>query len=98
MRTLAIIENGIVTNIIVIPEGEAGNTEIKARKGVEVTGLNIGMGWKYDGKNFIEPEPTPEFIEAKAKAAEQQALKDSANAKLLALGLSPQEIAAITGN
>ena len=32
-----------------------------------------------------------------AAQAEQQALKDSANAKLLALGLSPEEIAAITG-
>ena len=39
--------------------------------------------------------------EAEAKQAaqtEQQALKDSANAKLLALGLSPEEVAAITGN
>ena len=33
-----------------------------------------------------------------AAQAEQQALKDSANSKLLALGLSPEEIAAITGN
>jgi hypothetical protein len=33
-----------------------------------------------------------------AAQAEQQALKDSANAKLLALGLSPEEVAAITGN
>lgn len=32
-----------------------------------------------------------------AAQAEQQALKDSANAKLLALGLSPEEVAAITG-
>jgi hypothetical protein len=29
---------------------------------------------------------------------EKQALKESANAKLLALGLSPEEVAAITGN
>jgi len=33
-----------------------------------------------------------------AAQAEQQALKDSANSKLLALGLSPEEVAAITGN
>ena len=32
-----------------------------------------------------------------AAQAEQQALKDSANSKLLALGLSPEEVAAITG-
>jgi len=32
-----------------------------------------------------------------AAQADQQALKDSANAKLLALGLSPEEVAAITG-
>lgn len=32
-----------------------------------------------------------------AAQAEQQALKDSANAKLLALGLSLEEVAAITG-
>lgn len=32
-----------------------------------------------------------------AAQAEAQALRDSANAKLLALGLSPEEVAAITG-
>jgi hypothetical protein len=39
-----------------------------------------------------------ELQAAEAAQAEQQALKDSANAKLLALGLSPEEVAAITGN
>jgi hypothetical protein len=37
-----------------------------------------------------------EEAEKQAKA-EKQALKDSANAKLAALGLTPEEIAAITG-
>jgi Fe2+ transport system protein FeoA len=38
-----------------------------------------------------------EAILRRQAQAEKQALKDSANAKLAALGLTPDEIAAITG-
>jgi len=97
MRKLAIIENGLVTNTIVIADGEDGDAEIQARNGIEITGLLVSKGWGYDGKNFIEPEPTPEEIEARAKAEEKQAKLESAKAKLTALGLDEAEVQAILG-
>jgi len=97
MRKLAIIENGIVQNTIVIPDGKEGDKEIQARSGVEITGTKVGIGWSYDGENFIEPEPTPDELEARAKAEEKQAKLESAKAKLTALGLDEAEVQAILG-
>jgi hypothetical protein len=97
MRNLAIIENGLVQNIIVIPDGKNGDKEIESRSGIEVTGTKVGIGWSYDGENFIEPEPTPEQLEARAKAEEKQAKLESAKAKLTALGLDEAEVQAILG-
>lgn len=97
MRKLAIIENGFVQNIIVIPNGKEGNKEIQARNGVEITDTNVGIGWSYDGQNFIEPEPTPEQLAAKAEHEEKQAKLESAKAKLAALGLDEAEVNAILG-
>jgi len=97
LRNIAIIENGLVKNIIVIPEGKDGDKEIQARSGIEITGTKVGIGWSYDGENFIEPEPTPEQLEARAKAEEKQAKLESAKAKLTALGLDEAEVQAILG-
>ena len=97
MRKLAIIENGIVANTIVIPDGKNGDKEIQARSGVEVTGTDVKIGWSYNGENFIEPEPTPEQIEAKAAYEAKLAKLESARTKLAALGLDEDEIAAIVG-
>jgi len=97
MRNLAIIENGIVTNTIVIADGKDGDKEITARNGVEITGLKVGKGWGYDGEKFIEPEPTREQLEAKAQAKEAKAKLESAKAKLSALGLDEAEVNAILG-
>jgi hypothetical protein len=98
MRNLAIIENGIVINAIAIADGADGDKEIAIRGGVELGESGAGIGWSYDGNSFIKPEPTAEELEAQKVYAEQQALKDSANSKLAALGLTPEEIAAITGD
>jgi len=51
-----------------------------------------------NAKELAQYEADLEAQEAyQAAQAEQQALKDSANSKLAALGLTPEEIAAITG-
>tara|TARA_R110000822_G_C15221706_1_gene484309 strand:- start:93 stop:386 length:294 start_codon:yes stop_codon:yes gene_type:complete len=96
MRIMAEVQNKIVTNILVIPKGADGDKELQTRNGVEVGESGAGIGWGYDGKNFFEPEPTAEQIEARKAQAAKQTLRDSANAKLAALGLTPEEIAAIT--
>jgi hypothetical protein len=60
MRTFAVIENGIVTNIIVGVEDEV--VAANPTKYVEYTAENpAGIGWTYDGTNFISPivEETP---------------------------------------
>jgi len=97
MRKLAIIENGLVVNTIVIAEGKDGDKEIQARNGIEVTGKKVGIGWSYDGENFFEPTPTPEEVEQIAKAKEELAKLESAKAKLAALGLDEAEVQAILG-
>ena len=56
MKTFAVIENGVVVNIIVgvEPEVVAANPTLY----VEYTVANpAGIGWTYDGVNFINPNP-----------------------------------------
>lgn len=95
---MAIIKDGIVENTIVIPEGKIGDKEISTRTGVEITGTQVKIGWAYDGQNFLEPEPTAEQLEARAEQEAKKAARQSALDKLAALGLTPEEISAITGS
>ena len=54
MKTFAVIENGIVTNVIVGVEDEV--VAANPKKYVDYTDLKpAGIGWTYDGTNFIEP-------------------------------------------
>jgi hypothetical protein len=57
---------------------------------------------EFSAKEIIEVENNQQEQAAREQAqleaeAQKQALKDSANSKLAALGLTPDEIAAITG-
>jgi hypothetical protein len=56
MRTFAVIENGIVVNVIVGVEDEvvAANPTLYVEY---TTDKPAGIGWTYDGKNFIDPTP-----------------------------------------
>ena len=55
MKTFAVIENGIVINIIVGVEPEV--VAANPTKYVEYTDENpAGIGWTYDGTNFVKPE------------------------------------------
>ncbi len=56
----AIIENGIVTNIIVERDDEENP------QGIPVDGLSVGVGDVYDGVNFSKPQPSAEQIKAAA--------------------------------
>ena len=56
MKTFAVIENGIVVNIIVGVEPEV----VKANPTIYVeytTDAPAAIGWTYDGKKFIDPNP-----------------------------------------
>lgn len=46
----AIIENGVVINVVV------ADAELAAQNGW-IACLDAGPGWKYDGTNFTEPDP-----------------------------------------
>jgi len=97
MRKIAIIENGLVSNTAVIPNGKAGDNEIKIRKAVEISGTQVAIGWGYDGTSFIEPDPTPEQLEQISKHSDNEAKKLSGRNKLLALGLTEAEVTALVG-
>lgn len=62
MKTGAVIEAGKVTNVIVLPADAKERAEIAALVGaVEIPdGTAAGIGWDYDGKEFVDNRPTPE--------------------------------------
>lgn len=95
MRNVAIIENGIVSNVIVVANGSDGDREIELRNGIEITNTGVEIGWGYDGNSFIEPMLTPEQLQDLAAIEERQQKIDSAKAKLATLGLDEAEIDAI---
>jgi hypothetical protein len=57
MANFAIIENDIVTNVIVADSQEIAQ-EVTGKTCIEYTEKNpAGIGWSYDGKTFIPPKP-----------------------------------------
>jgi hypothetical protein len=57
MFTYAIIENNIVTNVIVADTLEIAQ-EVTGKTCVEYNEDNpAGIGWTYDGEKFVAPEP-----------------------------------------
>lgn len=52
------IENGIVTNIIVCQSIEWAISHLGGEWLPVYDGNPCGIGWAYDGENFIPPEPT----------------------------------------
>jgi hypothetical protein len=60
----AIIENGLVNNVVL------ADAEFAAEQGW-IECLNAGPGWKYEGATFIEPDPVPEPELAPAPTKEQ---------------------------
>jgi hypothetical protein len=57
MNTFAVIEDNKVINIIVADTKEIAE-QVTGQTCVEYTEENpVGIGYTYDGENFIEPEP-----------------------------------------
>jgi hypothetical protein len=75
----AIIENGLVTNVVL------ADADLASQSGwIECP--NAGPGWKYDGTTFTEPDPVPEPEPAPAPTKEQLAAELAAlTAKIQAL-------------
>lgn len=61
----AIIENGIVTNVVI------ASAEIAAQNGW-INCPQAGPGWKYDNGQFVEPDPV--VIEAPPALTKEQLL------------------------
>jgi hypothetical protein len=78
------IENGVITNIVIADAtfaAEHGLVEFPAYFGDKA----VGIGWKYDGTNFTEPDPV--VIEAAPAPTKEQLMAELAalTAKIQAL-------------
>jgi len=96
-RVAAIIENGIIKNIITIKEGEQGDSEIQLRNAIEITGSNPGIGWTYSDGKFIEPTKTQEQLDAEDEQLARAEARSAAEAKLIELGLTTEDLKALLG-
>jgi acyl dehydratase len=96
-RVAAIIENGVVTNIIEIGEGKAGDSELELRNAIDITGLETGMGWTYQDGKFTKPPKTQEQLDAEVEQLAKAESRSAAEAKLLALGLTTEDLKALLG-
>jgi hypothetical protein len=55
MTTFALIKNGTVVNTIVVDLQHFEALSVDADSIIEIDGLPVGVGWIYDGENFISP-------------------------------------------
>ena len=95
MRSVAVIENNKVVNVVVVADGKKGDEEISRLKGIDITGRHIGPGWSYLDGEFHAPEPSAEELEQIEAMKQRQLNIESAKSKLAALGLSDDEISAL---
>ena len=65
MSNYAVIENGKVVNIVV------SEPEYAAQQGWVALPENAGIGWDFDGTNFIDNRPAPEVIAPPAPTKEE---------------------------
>jgi len=85
MNYLIIKDNTVINTVVW--DGESDWTAPEGTT-VQIAPAGVGIGWTKSGSNWIAPEPpapTPE-----------DPVKVSARAKLAALGLTEEEIAALT--
>lgn len=60
MATYAIVENNLVTNVIIADTVEIAE-QVTGKTCIEYNESNpAGIGWTYDGKKFIAPQPEGE--------------------------------------
>jgi hypothetical protein len=61
-RCAAKVDDGVVTDVLVVADGAQGDATIAALGLVEQPGVLPGIGWAWDGEAFIEPEPQPDPV------------------------------------
>ena len=60
MATYAVVENNLVTNVIVVDTVEIAQ-EVTGKTCIEYNESNpAGIGWTYDGEKFVAPQPEGE--------------------------------------
>ena len=96
-RVAAVIKNGLVENIIEIATGKAGDSEINLRNAIEITGLDVSIGWSYDNEDFTPPPKTQDQLDYEIMQTEKAEALLAAEAKLLALGLTTDDLKALLG-
>jgi len=52
------VENGIVTDVLVVADGAEGDEAVEAFGLVEQPGVRPGLGWTWDGSQFTPPADT----------------------------------------
>ena len=57
---IALIESGMVVNVIVCDMENCSLYESDFDHVIDITGQEVGIGWEYDGTDFIAPPPPPE--------------------------------------
>lgn len=87
MNTYLVIKDNTVINTV-LWDGESDWTPPEGTT-VELAPAGVGIGWTKSGSDWIAPEPAP--------APTPDPNKVSARAKLAALGLTEEEIAALVG-
>lgn len=93
MKIAAIINSGIVSNVIVVEDGEKGETTLTQLNAVEITDLDVRIGDLYDGKTFTRVKTEQEIEAEKAYVelvARRKAIADR-------LGLSEEDISDLFG-
>ena len=96
-RVAAIIKNGLVENVISIADGDKGSAEIELRGIPEVTETGVGIGWTYKDGKFIEPPKTQQQLDAESNQLAKAEARSTAEAKLVALGLTVEDLKALLG-
>jgi hypothetical protein len=96
-RVAAVIKNGLVQNVIVIADGEQGDSEIELTGAIETTGIQAGIGWSYKDDQFIAPPKTKEQLKFIAEQAARAERREIAESKLLELGLTVEDLKALLG-
>ena len=96
-RIAAVVKNGLVENVIVIADGEHGDSEIQLTGAIETTGIQVGIGWSYEDGQFVEPLKTKEQLDFIAEQAARAERREIAEAKLIDLGLTVEDLKALLG-
>lgn len=98
MRQAVFVENGKVVNLIVLEDGPVGDEAVATLGCIEVSDLNPipQIGWDFDGESFFYTS-TPEDVARQQEIDAFIQARESAVAKLAALGLSEAEAKALFG-